>query len=90
MNSSITYFISLKHATAIIKKMHQKKHRDAGYFFELEELAPRLQFNANAMPQTYAKYADGTVLYMLKIYYEKPNHETPPVKKGKPHRSSRK
>lgn len=30
--------LSLPHATAIIKKFNQKKHRSANYFFELEDL----------------------------------------------------
>ena len=82
MNPTLTYIISLKHATAMIKKMHQKKHRGAGYSFELEDLSMRLHGNGMPKATIFAEYAQETPIYLLKIYYEKP-HETPLTNKNR-------
>ena len=72
MKPSITYYISLPHAVAMIKKMHTKKQRSTGYHFELEQCED--QHKARCQPQRmfYADYKHGTELFKLQIFYEKP------------------
>lgn len=38
-----TYLLTLKEATRIIRLFKQKKHRGAGYYFELEDAPERAQ-----------------------------------------------
>lgn len=72
MNPHLTWIISLPHATALIKKMNQKKNRDAGYFFDLVELENRFKAWDHPERMMYANYKHDTVLFKLNIFYEKP------------------
>ena len=77
----VEHLISLPHAMKIVKLFKQKKHRDAGYFFELTDLGvsihhrgiaekfPHLcdQKNDN-LPRLYADYSGAVDGYHLKVY----------------------
>ena len=72
MKPSITYYISLPHAVAMIKKMHTKKQRNAGYHFELEEYPDQNLVWNKPDKMFYADYKWTTTIYELKIFYENP------------------
>lgn len=72
MKPHITYIISLPHALTIIKKMGIKKHRDAGYTFELNEFEGQQFILRDQTALHYAEYGWKTILYELKIFYKKP------------------
>jgi len=78
----LSWLISLPHALAIIKKMNQKKHRDAGYSFELSEVDDQYKVWATADKRFYGKYSYGTTIYKMDIFYEKPD-ETPQPNKNR-------
>lgn len=84
MKPHISWLISLPHAMKMFKKMNMKKHRDAGYSFELEEVEDQTGVWGHYKEKYFADYTRGTTIFKLNIYYEKPN-ETPLTN---PHRIS--
>lgn len=89
MKPHVTWLISLPHALAIVKKLKQKRHRDAGYSFELTEVEDQRRVWDKAEKFFYGKYSYPTIIYQLNIYYEKPD-ETLPNKTRVSHRVARK
>jgi hypothetical protein len=72
MKPHSTWLISLPDAVKMIKKMNIKKHRNAGYSFELEPIDMQSSIWNKPDKEFYATYKWGTVIYKLNIYYEKP------------------
>ncbi len=72
MKPHLTYYISLKHATAMIKKMNTKKQRDSGYSFSLTEADEGRKFQVFGSANNYSDYKPDVVLYKLEIFYKKP------------------
>lgn len=68
----LTWLISLPHALAIIKKLHLKKHRTAGYSFDLSEVDDQNLVWNNPSHCFYSTYTLKTVIFKLDIFYEKP------------------
>jgi len=66
----------------MFKKMNIKKHRDAGYRFELNEVEDQKKVWGRPQEAFYANYKLGTTIFKLEIYYEKPN-ETPLANKNR-------
>ena len=76
----VEHLLSLNHATKIIRKFKQKKHRDAGYWFELTDLNcpiwhkslpqrfPHLFDHEGVCKHMYADYGGGVPGYHLKVY----------------------
>lgn len=82
--------MSITDASALIKKMNVKKHRNAGYFFELDDVEDQRAVWNNPDRTIYRDYKYGTPLVRLRIFYEKPD-ETPLPNKGSiPNRITRK
>lgn len=77
MKPQLTWYISFPHALALIKKMSTKKHRDAGYRFELDEVEDQRRVWNNPDRMFYGTYKNWeTIIYKLQIYYEKPDETT--------------
>lgn len=64
----------------IVKSMNLKKHRNAGYSFELEEIEDQQKFKQYTSSwysfsgkEFYKEYKLDTVIFRLKIFYEKPD-----------------
>ena len=86
----LSWLISLPHALKIVKKLGQKRHRDAGYSFELTEIDDQQKVWRRAEQGFYATYSYGTTIYKLNIYYEKPDEAPQPNKTRVPRRGPRK
>lgn len=72
MNPTYTFILSWPHAIKMMKKLLQKKNREAGYSFELFD--PGCQLYDKGMPKgvVFAEYSSNTEVVQLKIFYEKP------------------
>ena len=75
MKPQLTWLISLPHAVKLMKKMRQKRHRDAGYYFELTEVKNQQRVLWNHSERFYSEYPAGTIIFELKIFYESPNEK---------------
>jgi hypothetical protein len=76
----VEHLISLNHATKVMRLFKQKKHKDAGYFFELTDLGvniwhrslrqrfPHLFDDEGVCKHLYADYGGTTNGYHLKVY----------------------
>lgn len=72
----LSWLISLPHALSIAKKLRQKRHRDAGFWYELEDVDQR---EARRQPEAcfYSEYTPSTIVYRMNIFYEKPDEAQP-------------
>jgi hypothetical protein len=83
MKPLLTYFMSMPDATALVKKMNIKKHRNSGHFFELDDDVDQRTVWRNHS-QFFKNYnRTDTYIVRLRIFYEKPN-ETLSNKGGVP------
>lgn len=73
---AITYVLSWEHAMRIVRKLSVKKHRSAGYSFDIDELNERAQYferRVDVRRLLYSHdYNEQTKLYKLTVYKEKP------------------
>lgn len=75
MKPQLTWLISLPHAVKLMKKMRQKRHRDAGYYFELTEIGDIRKVLDKPEKSFYGDYSAGTLIFQLNIFYESPNEK---------------